>query len=429
MRDIAVLLFLVACISLIIRVPWTGVLVMAVFSYLSPHRYAWGFMSEFPVYLIAFLGFLFVFLIKGHKDRQPLPRDWRIPAFFMLWAWFLVTTIDALSPSAWVKLEEVSKIYLPLIFTLWLINSRKKLLYLNIAIAVSFGLIAVKGGVWAIGTGFGNRVYGPERTMYGGNNEIAVAILMAIPLLILWFRETSDKRIRLALTAAIPLCFAAVVSTHSRGALVTLGILIPLLLWHSKRKWLAVPVLALAVYAAPQFLPEHWFARMATIETYEEDASAMGRLTAWRDGIAYAFSNPLTGAGFNGWLRVTERDWHSSYVEALAEHGFVGFSLWLSLIFGTILSLTRLPRLTRHIPEMEWVANYSYMLRASLLAYATGALFLGITYWDFLYQLIFMAVLVKKFALEELAAYEGKNAIGNGTKTANAARSLHPATN
>jgi O-antigen ligase len=132
----------------------------------------------------------------------------------------------------------------------------------------------------------------------------------------------------------------------------------------------------------------------------------MGRIRVWQDGIAYALSHPLTGAGFNGWIWVTKRDWHSAYVEALAEHGFVGFILWFALVFGTMLSLTRLPRMTRHIPEMKWVANYCYMLRASLVAYAVGAMFLGITYWDLLYHLIFIAVLVRKFALEELAQYE-----------------------
>ena len=42
-----------------------------------------------------------------------------------------------------------------------LINTREKLYYLIITIAGSFGLIAVKGGIWAIMTGFSNRVYGP----------------------------------------------------------------------------------------------------------------------------------------------------------------------------------------------------------------------------------------------------------------------------
>jgi putative inorganic carbon (hco3(-)) transporter len=410
MRDIAVLMLLLGAVAMALRAPWYGVLALAVFGYLNPHRYAWGFSTELPVYQVLFIAVGVSFLIQN-KDRQPIPSDWRVPAFYALWAYFVVTTLDAINPAAATPmLVKVSKIYLPLIFTLLLINTREKLFYLIITIAASIGLIAVKGGIFAFATGFAYRVQGPDGTHFAGNNEFAVATLMAIPLVILWRRETTNHTLRLALTGVIPLMFASAISSQSRGALVTMVALVPLLLWHSKRKYLAVPVLALGLVAAAAVLPETWFGRMQTIETYQDDASAMGRIQAWRDGIAYALANPLTGGGFDSWAWITEREWHSAYVEALAEHGFVGLLLWLSLLYGTIWSLTRLPRLTRHIPEMKWVSNYSYMLRASLVAYAAGSLFLGITYWDLLYHLIFIAVLVKKFALEELAEHEGVKA-------------------
>ena len=142
---------------------------------------------------------------------------------------------------------------------------------------------------------------------------------------------------------------------------------------------------------------------MDTIQTYEEDSSAMGRIEAWRDGFHYALYHPLLGAGFEGWRYVTERDWHSSYIEILAEHGFIAFAMWFSLLFGTIISLTRLNITTRRFPEMAWVKNYTTMLRASLIAYATGTIFLGLSYWDIFYHLVFISVLVKKFAQEEMA--------------------------
>jgi probable O-glycosylation ligase (exosortase A-associated) len=416
MRDIAVMLMLLGAIALALRRPWTGVLALAVFGYMNPHRYAWGFSTEFPVYTVLFAAVAMSFLING-RDRQPIPRDWRVPTFYILWAWFAVTTLDAINIGAALPmLEKVSKIYLPLILTLVLINTREKLFYLIVAIAVSFGLIAVKGGVFAFATGFSYHVRGPDGTHFGNNNEFAIANLMTIPLVILLRREITDSRLKLALAGAIPLMFASAISSQSRGALVTMVALVPLLLWHSRRKYLAVPILALGLVAAAVVLPETWFDRMETIDSYQEDASAMGRIRAWKDGIAYAFRNPITGGGFDSWAWITEREWHSAYVEALAEHGFVGFFLWLALLYGTILSLTRLPRLTRHIPEMQWVSNYSYMLRASLVAYAAGSLFLGITYWDLMYHIVFIAVLVKKFAMEELAQREGQPVAANGRR-------------
>ena len=403
MRDLAVFVFLIGSIAVILRRPWTGVLVLAIFSYLNPHAYAWGFMRTFPVYFVTFLVAAFALFVK-EKERQTLPNDWRIPLFLFLWAFFLITTLDAAVPGpAWAKLKVVSKIYLPLLFTLWFITTRQKLDFLIFTIAASFALPAAKAGVWAIGTGFAHRVWGPDGTQFYGNNEFAIAILMSVPLQVLWMRETSKRWLRLALQLAIPLSIASALSSWSRGALLTVGVLSLVLIWHSKRKYLAIPLLAVAVYFAPQYLPEDWFGRMRTIETYEEDASAMSRIQAWQDGLNYVKSNPLTGAGFDGWIYVTQRDWHSSYVEILSEHGVIAFSVWISLLFGTIVELTMLPRKTRHVAGMEWVSNRCYMLRASLLAYATGALTLGISYWDLLYHVILISALVRKFALEELA--------------------------
>jgi len=402
MRDIAVLLWLIAAIGVSLRRPWLGVLALATLSYMNPHAFAWGFMRSFPVYMTLFLVVCFAFVIS--KEKAPLPRDWRIPVFVSLWAYFLLTTTLSVVPwAAWPKFVEVSKIYLPLFFTLKLIDTREKLYYLIITIAGSFGLIATKGGIFALSTGFAHRVWGPEGTQYGGNNEFAIATIMAVPLLILWRRTAPQRWVRLGLTAVIPLCIASAVSSWSRGALLALAGTALVLLWHSKRKYLVAPLIVAAVAAAPQFLPDDWFGRMDTINTYEEDKSAMGRIEVWIDGWNYAVRNPLTGAGFEGWRYITMRDWHSSYVEILAEHGFIAFGLWFSLLAGSIWTLTRLPRQTHGVPGMDWVPNYCYMVRASLLAYAAGTAFLGLAYWDIFYHLVFITVLIRQFALRELA--------------------------
>jgi probable O-glycosylation ligase (exosortase A-associated) len=401
-RDIAVLFFLIACIGFALRRAWWGVLALAVFSYLNPHAYAWGFVRDLPAYQILFIVVAISTLLT--KDRQAIPKDWRIPSFYLLWFYFLLTTTQAYLPDqAWDKLWLVSKIYIPFIFTLILINTREKLFWLIVTIASSIGVVAVKGGIFAVATGFSHRVYGPPATQFYENNAFAIAVLICIPLLILWYKEATNKLVRYGIMAALPLCFASSLSSWSRGALLTLGVLTLVLIWNSKRKFLIVPILMAGVVIASQVLPEEWFGRMHTIETFEEDRSAMSRIETWRHGWYHTLSHPFVGAGFEGWRVVSRRDWHSSFVEMFSEHGFIAFGIWISLILGTLISLTKLPKKTRDVEGMEWVQNYSYMLRASLIAYMVGTAFLGLSYWDLLYHLIFISVLVKKFALEELA--------------------------
>ena len=402
MRDYVVLIFLTGCIVAAIKKPWLGVLSLAVFSYLNPHAYAWGFVRTLPAYYVLFLVVLFRSFTA--KDRQPLPKDWRIPVFILLWVYFAITSTFAYFPDvAWQQFWFVTKIYLPFYFTLVMINTRYKLYCLIVTIAASIGIPAFKGGIFAILHGFSARVYGPPATQFAENNAFAVAMLISIPLLLIWQKETLNPWFKKGILFAIPIIYAASLSSWSRGALITMVVLTLMLIWKSKHKFLVIPLVFIGAFFVKDYLPQEWFGRMNTLETYQEDGSAMGRIGAWKAGWNHTLEHPFLGAGFDGWMEVAQIDWHSSYVEMFSEHGFIAFGLWLSLILGTLISLTTLPKKTRQVEGMEWVATYCFMLRASLICYMVGTAFLGLSYWDLLYHLIFIAVLVKKFALEELA--------------------------
>ena len=402
MRDYVVLIFLAGCIYAALKKPWLGVLSLAVFSYLNPHAYAWGFVRSLPVYYVLFL--VVAFRTFTAKDKDSIPKDWRITVFILLWIYFAITSTQAYFPDiAWQRFWFITKIYLPFFFTLVLINTRFKLYCLVVTIAASIGIVAVKGGLFAILHGFSARVYGPPATQFEENNAFAVAMLICIPLLLIWQRETRNSLFKKGILLAIPIIYAASLCSWSRGALITMTVLTLMLILNSKHKFLAIPLVLVGAFFVKDYLPQEWFGRMHTLETYQQDSSAMSRIQAWTDGWNHTLEHPFVGAGFDGWREVTQRDWHSSYVEMFSEHGFIAFGLWLSLIVGTLISMTTLPKKTFQVEGMEWVANYCFMLRASLICYMVGTAFLGLSYWDLLYHLIFIAVLVKKIALEELA--------------------------
>ena len=408
MRDYVVLIFLAGCIYAALKKPWLGVLSLAIFSYLNPHAYAWGFVRSLPVYYVLFL--VVAFRTFTAKEKDSIPKDWRITVFILLWIYFAITSTQAYFPDiAWQRFWFVTKIYLPFFFTLVLINTRFKLYCLVVTIAASIGIVAVKGGLFAILHGFSARVYGPPATQFEENNAFAVAMLICIPLLLIWQRETRNSLFKKGILLAIPIIYAASLCSWSRGALITMTVLTLMLILNSKHKFLAIPLVLVGAFFVKDYLPQEWFGRMHTLETYQEDSSAMSRIQAWTDGWNHTLEHPFVGAGFDGWREVTQRDWHSSYVEMFSEHGFIAFGLWLSLIVGTLISMTTLPNKTFQVEGMEWVANYCFMLRASLICYMVGTAFLGLSYWDLLYHLIFIAVLVKKIALEELAVKQKNN--------------------
>jgi probable O-glycosylation ligase (exosortase A-associated) len=415
MRDLALLVIVLSLCGMALARPWLGVLGLAVLGFMQPQGYAVGFMREVPVYLILFAVTVLSLIYHTWRDKAWTTMPWRrllawqVWGLLALWLWFAVTShFGALPWEAWEKYPQVLKILPPLLLTLWLIDTREKLLYLVATLALCILLPALKGGYWAVMSGFQDRVYGPPGSPWYENNAFAVAVSMTIPLLVLWWRQTRERFTRLLLLGGIVLCYGSVLSSWSRGGMLALAAVTLLLIWHSKRKLLAIPLLLLMGAGFFVQLPEQWFGRMETLTAFQDDASAQSRLGVWRIGLDAALHDPVTGAGFNAWPVLTlstggSLDWHSAYVEMLAEHGFVGLGLWGALFLATLFGLGVLA--WRHgRGDSAWIGDYAAMLQASLVAYAAGGLTLGIAYWALPYHLIVIASLLGWFAAQEPAS-------------------------
>jgi len=414
MRDLALFLILLGLISLAWWRPWLGVVGLAVMSAMHPQVYGSPNLAQVPMFKILFIVTCAAAALQFWRERRwPVVFwDWRFAVLVLLGLDFILTSVFALLPfTARDRLFEVALLVLPWVPMLLLIDTREKLTCLMVATALSIALVALKGGFWAVMTGFQDRVYGPPGSQIGGNNEFAVALAMAIPLLVFWLRQVRDRPVRLAIMGLIVLCYIAALTSWSRGGLVTLAVMTTLLVWHSRRKYLAIPLLAVGIIAAFVNLPEKWHERMGTLATYEQDQSFQGRVWAWQRGMEYVRTDPLTGVGLDGWkevnLKVTDPpsalDWHSAYLETLVEHGLPGLALWLTLLFGTLASLTLLIRQGQRM-RSPWVGDAGAMLRASLAAYALGGLSLGIAYWELFYLLLCLAVLSRRLSIAEAEA-------------------------
>lgn len=394
MRDYALLLILLALSTAAWWRSWVGVLVLAVLGFFHPQGYAVGFMREFPIYQVMF----FVVLASLAKEiavgyRPRVYFDWRFVALALLWVWFVVTTANSINPwAAWPKLWAVAKILPPVALVALLIDSRQKLFYLLFTIALSIALVTVKGGYWAVMTGFHDRVYGPPGSQYADNNEFAVAMVMSIPLLILVWRETRSWGLKLAVMATLALTYAAIISTWSRGGLLGLIAVTALVAVQSRRSLAIVACMLVVAAIVAASLPDAWFARMETILAFQGEGSAQSRLGAWRLGLELVKDRPIFGGGFQGWIYATlplggSLDWHSAYIEILTEHGLIGGALWGLLLAGTTASLLRLGT-SRRLSAERWIPNYAAAIRTSLLGFLVGATFLGIAYWELIYWLV-----------------------------------------
>lgn len=246
MRDIALLIMLFALAGMAWRQPWVGLLGLVFVGAMHPQGYATSFMQGFPAYLVLLVVVIVSAGWQWFRQRAwpPLFWDWRLAVISLLWGQFALTTALGINPwAAWPRLLEVTKILPAFLLVLLLIDSRQKLTWMLLTIGFALAAVILKGGYWALITGFHDRVYGPPGSQYEGNNEFAVAAAMAIPLLVLGYRETESKALRWVVAGLIMLGFASALSSWSRGGLLSISVVALLLVWHSRRKWLAIPLL------------------------------------------------------------------------------------------------------------------------------------------------------------------------------------------
>jgi probable O-glycosylation ligase (exosortase A-associated) len=416
MRSLLLLgLFFAAFPFAIVR-PYMGIYLWTVFAYLNPHRLTWGAAFDFPFSAVIAGGTLLGLVF--YKDRWAPPWSPLVVVWVAFIAWMCLTTVFALdSAAAFAEWDRTMKIQLFSFVTIVLINSREKLRTLVWVIALSIAFYGIKGGVFAIGTGGSYRIWGPEGTFIYDNNAIGLAFVMTIPLLYYLAMTVENRKLKYALFASIGLTAIATLSTHSRGALLGLVTIGALWLLNEKRKWLALVMLAVAVPSAVAFLPDSWFERMETIQTYEQDASAVGRILAWRFAGEIG-TQRVVGGGFGAFVEANYRTYapdvaaeidagdgrfqnaHSIYFSALGEHGIIGLLLFLGLGMLTVMKSRQIENAAAKRGDND-LALLAAMTRIAVFGYAICGAFQNRTYFDLYYHLIALIVILDKLVLRE----------------------------
>jgi hypothetical protein len=99
--------------------------------------------------------------------------------------------------------------------------------------------------------------------------------------------EAAVKWKRTLLYATAILTFISIPFTYSRGALLGLAVVVPGVFPRLKKLFIVLPLLIPLAFLARDYLPEKLVQRAQTIETYDEDNSAMQRLR-WAVAIGIA---------------------------------------------------------------------------------------------------------------------------------------------
>lgn len=420
MRDLFVVLAVFGSLPYILKKPWFGMVMWIWISVMNPHSQGWGFARTFPFAAIIAVTCMLSLLIS--KEKRKLPITPVTVTFLLLMFWMGVTSLFAIHPDQVFDMwNRVYKIFGMTMVVLMLTTERKHIEWLVWTVAGSIAFYGVKGGIFTIATGGTLRVWGPASTFIEGNNELALALVMTIPLL--WFlrSQLNHKWGRRALLATILLCALAALGSYSRGAALAIAAM-TLFFWLKAREKLVLGVLiAIAAPALVLFMPSQWHERIDTISTYEEDSSAMGRINAWQMAFNLANDRPLVGGGFSIYDEYVFARYapipedihaaHSIYFQILGEHGWVGLILYLLLAMFTWRTATWIIKHTKLIPDLHWARDLATMTQVGLLGFAVGGAFLSLAYFDVPYYLMVELVALRIVVERELKLLRGKRVL------------------
>ncbi len=409
MRDLILSASVLGLLPVILRYPACGVLTWAWFSLLSPHQQVYGFAQGQPFGLAIAIATLGGWLMSRERKRwTPDAVPWLMLAFF---AWITFNSFFAPFPDwSWPLWNRTLRIFVYVFLVFILITNKARIHALIWVSVVAIGYFGVKGGAFTLLKGGSYIVYGPPDTILADNNQLALAVVMTIPLVNYLRLHTKARWLRLGLALTFALQVLMVFGSYSRGAVIALGVMLAMFWWRSDRKVL-YGIIALAVVAgALSVMPDSFYERMATIQNASQDSSFHGRVVAWRVATLYALEHFPFGAGFsaaqlppifNHYFPDEEAHAaHSIYFEVLGDHGFPALALYVLILVLGLRNTMIVARQTRGRAGLRWAYDLARMLQVSLISFYVGGAALSVAYFD-----DFLALLAVASTLRQLTRH------------------------
>jgi probable O-glycosylation ligase (exosortase A-associated) len=389
-----------------------------------PQHLAYSIIKGMPLSFIAALVTLALFVLKDRKSPPKFGPVLVLIALFTLWVTF-TTTLSAFPVQAWDKWDWASKVLIFAVVIPYIFRSRVQIEAFILIFVFAASTILIPAGAKTILGGGGYQTLAVMGTGNSGLSEsstLALVCVMMIPLVLFLMRHTllfpKNLLTQGLFLGIVAMSLAAVVGSGARTGVIAIAVMCMLSMLQSKKKlWWLVGLAIVAIVLLNLDLSEtRWGARMSTIETYNADSSALGRIKVWEWTMNFVASHPL-GGGFNSFLhnrimfvapdgvvqylpegQTGGKAFHSIYFEVLGEQGFVGFAIYFAIIALALFKLLKLKKAWRDHPGMSWIAGLANALLTSILVFLAGGAFVGIAYQPFIFYMISLTVAIDQYA-------------------------------
>lgn len=434
MRDLLFLSIFSPVTLLSLIHPWSGLVAFGWIAFLKPQSMIWAFAAHVPFNLViaitTAIGWVF------SRERKSFEIDlttWLFFAFVLIAA---LSTAFSLTPE--VSKVEFSKLMKTMAFLLLLkvmLTSRVRLHGYIWLMAFAMGFFGLNGGTLFIVTAGAHQLSGPALSEIADRNHLALAMLLAVPLMNYLRLQSRHRWMQICLMGAMVMTVLAVLATYSRGGFIGLLAMGAIFWWKSKSRSLALVGLLVLGVGLISVAPDRWKERMGTIETAKlEDNSFKLRLLSWHTYAAAALDRPLTGAGLYalqsgpvffhyapdpdeiGIANNKPRAAHSIYLQVLGDLGVAGFVIYIALLVTGFWNARWLARETREHQDLEWMADLGRMIQVSMVTFCVSGAALSMAFYDYFLSLLIVLSTTRLMAAKALGERKPARAVAARTK-------------
>jgi len=313
--------------------------------------------------------------------------------------------------AAWDHIVKVFKCVLFYYVTVSLVDTRPRFRAMSLVLAASLGWLGLWGNwqwyVEGVGGGAQGELTGPGwqagRTL-SDRNVFGYMLALGVPICIFVFMAELRPWIRWPVLGCVPFLANGVMLTFGRAAFLVMMTGSAWSLVRLRRASLVVIFAiagALMMYrlAGPEVV-----ARVLTIGPYMEDKSAVGRLEAWKAGLAMMREHPMLGVGpgnFGRYSRAYNPDVspglvaHNEFIGTGAETGILSALVFLVIIGLIFRDLAWVRRTSWPVADTRWAYYYAAMLESTVLSYLVAAMFVSLPFFELFYFLVALTVCLR----------------------------------
>ncbi|MCW5960778.1 MAG: O-antigen ligase family protein [Pyrinomonadaceae bacterium] len=306
---------------------------------------------------------------------------------------------------AWETFNDLlSKTALMFIVMVNVVRSRKRLTAM-IWLSLSVGLFLSYQAVMMFWRGElnteGYRVSVDIGGMFGNPNDLAMHLVMMMPLALTLGIATKKKSAKLIYFTMTALFVAAISVTYSRGGFLGLTAVCIFLSWklgrNNRLKVIGVLFVAGAFFLA--IAPGNYGIRMLSIFIPGLDpvGSSNQRQELLIRSILVTLRNPW-GIGIGNYkiVGVRNQETHNAFTQVSSEIGILGLTAYLIFMISPFRKLSAIERVFWDRKQLNWYYYFSIGLQASILGYMVSSFFGAVAYNWYIYYLIAYAVAFRR---------------------------------